>query len=210
VIRINLLPVRVSRKKIAGKNQLIFFGLALILALIGNFFWSASREGEMARREAQLKRTRDDIVQLERIIGEVKDIKAEQAALKEKLAILDKLKAARSGPVRMLDELATITPKKLELKKLEEKSGAVTFEGSAASIDDVSAFMSALRGSRYFSNVELKKTAAGTRKAFRVVDFTINATANYAPGVAQAPPAPGASPAPAAPPARPAAPPKPR
>ena len=34
MIRINLLPVRVSKKKIAGKNQLIFFGLALILALL--------------------------------------------------------------------------------------------------------------------------------------------------------------------------------
>ncbi|HEY6104854.1 MAG TPA: PilN domain-containing protein, partial [Anaeromyxobacteraceae bacterium] len=121
------------------------------------------------------------------IIGEVKNIKAQQAALKEKLEILERLKAARSGPVRMLDELATITPKRLELKKMEERAaGALQFEGSAGSIDDVSAFMSALKASRYFTAVELKKTTAATRKAFRIVDFTITASTSYAPAATAA------------------------
>jgi type IV pilus assembly protein PilN len=193
MIRINLLPVRVSKKKVAGKQQLLLFGLIALLGIIGNFLWSESRSSELKSRLARLKRTQDDIAQLERIIGEVKNIKAEQTELREKLAILDKLKAARSGPVRVLDELAIITPKRLEFKKLEEKGGAVTFEGAAASIDDVSAFMSALRGSRYFANVELRKTAATARGALRIVDFVITATANYVPPAGAALPA-GAGP----------------
>ena len=43
---------------------------------------------------------------------------------------------------------------------MEEKGGAVSFGGSALSIDDVSEFMSKLKQSKYFSNVELKKTTA--------------------------------------------------
>jgi type IV pilus assembly protein PilN len=107
--------------------------------------------------------------------------------------VLDKLRAGRQGPVRMLDELATIVPKKLWLKKMEEKGGAVTFEGTASNIDDVSAFMAALRRSPYFGAIELKKTAARSEKQLRLVDFTVNAVANYAPGLqvaAGAPPAP--------------------
>jgi type IV pilus assembly protein PilN len=192
MIRINLLPVRVSKKKEAGKQQLILFALVLVLGIIGNSFWSGSRASELSGLEAKLKRTREDITQLDRIIGEVKNIKAQQAALKEKLDVLEKLKAGRSGPVRMLDELATITPRKLWLKKLEDKAGVVTFDGAAASIDDISAFMTALKGSKYFSGVELKKTAAKMDDKLRVMDFQIIANVNYAPA---APPVVAAAPA---------------
>jgi type IV pilus assembly protein PilN len=196
MIHINLLPVRVSKRKVAGKQQLMLFALVAVLGIIFNLLWTQSRAGELKSRQNKLKRTQEEIATLERIIGEVKDIKEQQAALKAKLDVLDKLKAARSGPVRMLDELATITPKKVELRKMEEKGGTMTFEGSAASIDDVSAFMAALKASKYFTSVELKKTAAVTKNAFRIVDYTITAAVNYVPpavvAVAPKPAPPGA------------------
>lgn len=182
MIRINLLPVRVSKKKEAGKQQLVLFAVLLVGILVGNALWSKSRGDDLATREQKLRRTKDEIAQLERIIGEVKNIKTQQADLKDKLAVLDKLRAGRQGPVRMLDELATVAPKKLHIRKMEEKAGAVTFEGSAQTIDDVSVFMAALRRSPYFSGVELKKTTSRPEKQLKVVDFTITATANYTPG----------------------------
>ena len=54
----------------------------------------------------------------------MKNIKDAQQELQKKLDVLDKLKQGRSGPVRMLDELATVTPRQLWLTKLEEKAGA--------------------------------------------------------------------------------------
>ena len=189
MIRINLLPVRVSKKKVAGRQQILLLALIVVLAVVANWVWSSSRAADLAARESKLRRTKDEIAQLDRIIGEVKDIKAQQAALKEKLDILDKLKAGRSGPVRLLDQLAQVIPPRLELKKMDEKSGGVTFDGSAATIDDVSAFMTALKQTPYFSKVELKKTTAVTRGGMRIVDFTIVAQANYTPG-AVAPAAP--------------------
>ncbi len=182
MIRINLLPVRVSKKKVAGRQQLLLLLLVVVLAVIANWVWASSRAGDLAAREAKLKRTRDEIAQLDRIIGEVKDIKAQQAALKEKLDTLDKLKAGRSGPVKLLDQLAQIIPTRLEIRKMEEKGGSVTFDGSAASIDDVSQFMTALKGTPFFQRVELKKTVAVTRGGMRIVDFTVSAAANYTPG----------------------------
>jgi type IV pilus assembly protein PilN len=190
MIRINLLPVRVSKKKVAGRQQLLLIGLLVVLALIANWIWAASRAGELASREAKLRRTKEDIAQLEKVIGEVKNIKAQQAALKEKIDVLEKLKAGRSGPVRLLDQLAQVVPPRVEIRKMDEKGGLVTFEGSGATIDDVSAFMTALKGTPYFTNVELKKTAAISKGGFRLVDFTVVAKANYTPGAS--PPAPAA------------------
>lgn len=189
MIRINLLAVRVSKKKVAGRQQLLLLALIVVLAVIANWVWASSRAGDLATRESKVRRTKDEIAQLDRIIGEVKDIKAQQAALKEKLDILDKLKAGRSGPVKLLDQLAQIMPARLEIRKMDEKGGAIVFDGSGATIDDVSAFMTALQQTPYFSKVELKKTTAATRGGMRIVDFTITAQANYTPS-ASAPAAP--------------------
>ncbi len=193
MVRINLLPVRVSKKKEAGKQQLVLFAVVLAAGLAGNWLWSSSRAGDLKSREAKLARTREDIAQLERIIGEVKNIKEAQQELQKKLDVLDKLKQGRTGPVRMLDELATVTPRQLWLSKLEEKAGAVTLAGSAVSIDDVSEFMLKLKQSKYFSKVELKKTTAvkGGGRSERLVNFEITASAQYTPAAAEAAGAPG-------------------
>jgi type IV pilus assembly protein PilN len=191
MIRINLLPVRVSKKKEAGKQQLALFAVILLAGLVANFLWQSSRAADLKARQAKLARTRDDIAQLERIIGEVRNIKDQQLALQQKLDVLERLKAGRAGPVRMLDELATITPKQLWLSKMEQKGGAVVFTGTAPSIDDVSAFMTALKTSRHFGGVELKKTAATAAAAERLVTFEITAAAKGVTPPDGAPGAPG-------------------
>jgi type IV pilus assembly protein PilN len=188
MVRINLLPVRVSKKKEAGRQQLVLFAGILVVGLALNYLWASSREGDLKARQQKLKRTQDEIASLERVIGEVRNIKEQQEALKAKLDVLGKLKAGRSGPVRMLDELATVTPRQLWLTGMTEQKGAVNFTGLGASIDDVSAFMSALKNSRYFSGVELKKTVlsesgkTSSNPLERLVTFEITANVNYAPG----------------------------
>ena len=202
MVRINLLPVRISRKKAAGKQQLLLFAAVFVAGFVGNAVWAISRASDLEARQAKIKKTRDEIAQLDRIIGEVKNIKDQQAALREKLGILAQLKANRSGPVRVLDALATVTPKRLWFSKMEEKGGAITFHGSAATIDDVSEFMTALKGDSHFHTVELvKTTAAVTPKGLEYVDFVLTAGVTYGPKPAAtgAPAAPGAPGTPAAP-----------
>jgi type IV pilus assembly protein PilN len=193
MIRINLLPVRVSKKKAAGKQQLLLFLVLVMLGYVGNFVWAQARDADLKARQAKVAKTRDEIVQLDRIIGEVKNIKEQQAALREKLDVLAELKAGRSGPVRVLDALASLTPKRLWLSKLEEKGGGASITGSAATFDDVSAFMTALKSSPYFANVELAKTSSATATTARkvdLVDFSLTLQIVYAPRKAPAPAAP--------------------
>ncbi len=181
MIRINLLPVRVSKKKTVGKQQLLLFALLVVLGYSGNFLWAGSRASELQAREAKVKSLRDEIAQLDRIIGEVKNIKDQQAALREKLDILAQLKANRSGPVRVLDALASLTPKRLWLTKMEEKANVVSYAGAASTIDDVSEFMTALKQNPYFGGVELQKTTSKTERGMEIVEFTLTASLNYAP-----------------------------
>jgi len=182
MVRINLLPVRVSKKKEAGKQQLVLFALVLVAGIIANGFFHQHRARALAAVERDLKRTKDDIAALDKVIQDVDKIKAEQAMLEKKMETLEALRKGRTGPVRMLSELAENMPRRLWLKKMEEKSGKVVFVGSAASIEDVSEFIRKLRESKYFANVELKKIVEGKQPELRVVDFEISGVGKYTPG----------------------------
>lgn len=204
MVRINLLPVRVSKKKEAGKQQLVLFVLVLIAGIVGNVLWAQSRGSELKQKQGLLTKTKADVARLDQIIGEVTSLKAKQQELQQKLDALERLKKGRTGPVRMLDELAGITPKRLWLRKLEEKEGKLVIEGTASSNYDVSAFMEGLKGSPFFANVELKKVSSKPEGAYRVVDFSLSCLVRYAGGAeaaADAQPAPGKAPAPAGAPA---------
>jgi type IV pilus assembly protein PilN len=146
MIRINLLPVRHARKQEAGRNQLILLGLVLLGAVIANYYWYADRGGAYSKLAAQVSNVNREIADLDRIIGEVKNVEEDKKKLQEKLKVLDTLKRGRTGPVKMLDAMASAIPKNVWLRDLKETNGAMTLDGSALSNDDVAEFMKALTG----------------------------------------------------------------
>jgi type IV pilus assembly protein PilN len=176
MIRINLLPVRASKKREFGRQQLVFVALILILVGIGNWYWYNKVDGELSAMDQQISRTRSEIAQLEKTIGEVKSIKEDKKALEDKLKILDTLKKGRSGPVRVMDDLASIIPPKVWIMDYSETAGAVGIQGRASSYEDLSAFSKKLKESKHFSNVTIKNAR---QAADGTVDWNITCNADY-------------------------------
>src|ERR1700694_892608 len=123
MIKINLLPVRAAKKREFGRQQIVLFALMLILAGIGNWIWYSRVDSELSALDAQIARTKSEIAQLEKTIGEVKSIKEDKKALEDKLKILDTLKKGRLGPVKGMDELRTIIPQKVWVVEYAEAKG---------------------------------------------------------------------------------------
>ncbi|HCF60202.1 MAG TPA: pilus assembly protein PilN [Myxococcales bacterium] len=144
MIRINLLPIRAVKKQELGRKQLFLFALVLVGAAMGNYYWYDKKNEESERLVAQVAAVKKEIAELDRIIGEVKNIAKEKQSLEEKLKVLETLKRGRTGPVKMLDALATATPKNVWLRKFDEKAGALAIEGSAISNDDLAEYMKSL------------------------------------------------------------------
>lgn len=176
MIRINLLPMKAARKREFGKQQLVLFGLAVVIALLANFFWWQRVDGELTAINGRINSTRQDITQLEKTIGEVKSIKDEKKALEDKLKILDDLKKGRTGPVRMMDELSGLVPQKVWIEDFTEQAGAVSFKGSSVTYEDLSLFAKKLKGSKHFTDVVIRKAA---QKNDGVVVWEITCKANY-------------------------------
>jgi type IV pilus assembly protein PilN len=176
MIRINLLPVRAAKKREFGRQQIVLLALILILAGIGNYFWYSKVDGDLSALDSQIARTRSEIAQLEKTIGEVKSIKEDKKALEDKLKILDTLKKGRTGPVKVLDDLATIIPQKVWILDYTEAGGAVTLAGRASAYEDLSAFSKKLKESKHFNNVTIKNAR---QLADGTVEWNITCNADY-------------------------------
>ena len=176
MILINLLPVRAAKKREFGRQQLVLFVLLLVLAGIGNFFVYNRFESELHSLDKQIVTTRAEIAQLEKTIGEVKSIKEDKKALEDKLKILDTLKRGRTGPVKVLDELATIIPAKVWLAEFSEQNGGVAMNGQAASYEDLSTFSKKLKASTHFTNITIK---TARQRVDGTVDWVITCNTNY-------------------------------
>ncbi len=146
MIRINLLPVRAVKKREMGRQVLVLFAMVLLGAGVGNYFWYADRDAELKSHRQGVTTTKAKIAELEKIIGEVTNINTRKAEVEKKLAVLDSLRRGRNGPVRMMDALASATPKKLWVKTFTETESSVAIEGSAVSHDEVAEFMRGLNG----------------------------------------------------------------
>lgn len=160
MIRINLLPIRATKKRELGRQWLVLFALVAVGTAIGNYMWWSDAESELRAVRARNTRYQRDIQQLEKIIGEVKDIQDAKAEMQRKLTILRELKARRRGPARMLDELSSILPQRVTITNLVDGGDHLNMTGYGTSHDEVAGFMKKLKESPMFGEATLQSARA--------------------------------------------------
>ncbi len=180
MIRINLLQVKAEKKRQTGQQQLILFGLIILVevVILIILFGSISAAKKSLNRKVAYYNT--EIQKLDQIIGEVNQYKATKATLEAKLKVIEDLKKGRSGPIKVLDELAQKTPRKLWLTKFEEKGRSAVITGEASSDEDIAVFLADLERSQFFTQVRLKFTKSAEREGNQIKQFEIECVVNYA------------------------------
>lgn len=184
MIRINLLPVRATRRAEQGRLQLILGVVLLLGVFVGNYFWYSATDDSRMKVQKQVSALDQKIRDIERIIGEVKDIEKRQKELEKKLEVIEDLRKKRTGPVKMMGNLATLIPKEVWLSSMAEKAGGVTMQGQALSHEHLAIFISALQASSSFQNLRLVeanliKSPSGEGE---VVGFKLVGQADYSAG----------------------------
>lgn len=174
MIKINLLPVRAAQKKEKLRSQLVIFFLCILLVMIGCGALYAQKMTAISQTKeeiAQIKRQNDA---LKKKIGQVKDFEKKKNELEQKLEVLKSLKAGKSGPVHLLDELSSSLPDQLWLTKFKESGGGIELSGIADSENTVADFMKRLDGSPYYQNIELKVTEQTQIAGYKMQKFTLS------------------------------------
>lgn len=155
MIRINLLPVKAAQKKEKLKGQLFVALAAVVVTVVLCALAYMQLLNWVQEAKDSVEQKKNEIVQLNKTIGEVDAFKKRQADLQGKLDVLDKLDKSRRGPVMMLDELYKALPEKLWLESFKEGGGKVTIAGIATNEETVAVFMRNLDASNQFAQVAL-------------------------------------------------------
>jgi len=123
---------------------------------------------------------------------QVEGFKNKKSEIEQKLEVIHRLERSRSGPVHILDELASRTPERVWLTTLSATGGKIELEGMSLDNELVALFLRALDDSPYFANVELKATELKTVDALKLNTFRILAQLESPDAPASAQPAPPA------------------
>jgi type IV pilus assembly protein PilN len=174
MIRINLLPLRASRKKETIRQQISILALSLIGVLVVGLLLTGLLAAKISTATSQIETSENEIKALKAKIGAIDNIKKLQAEVKKKLDVLNQLRQEKSGPASRLAALSDAVPEKLWLTKYSESAGSVAVSGYALSEELIAVFMRNLQASGAFTNVELQVSeqsgsAGDTAKRFDIV-----------------------------------------
>jgi type IV pilus assembly protein PilN len=155
MIKINLLLARKEKKKVGMSKEIVVLILSvfLFLVLLVIVQWRIDKEKESTI--AQISNTKKEVIYYKSLIAEVDKAKVLQKTLQDKLNVINSLKKQKSSPSRVLDELSIDKPEKIQLESLKKEGGKLGIEGIALDDETVANFMTNLRKSKVFKNVDL-------------------------------------------------------
>lgn len=186
MIRINLLPTKVSKKKETLRQQMILGGVALAVEVAVCLVLYNRISGRVGQTQAKIRQANEELKRLQAIVGDAKVLEQKKADVDAKLKVIDQLEQGRLDPVHFLDEMAKAIPvdknpqaviqKKVTLSALRNKGGVVEIQGIAADEDGIATFMTNLSKSGRFQGVTLVSTQTKESGGFLLREFSLHAT----------------------------------
>ena len=155
MIKINLILARKEKKKVGMRKEFIILILSAVLLLVGLGLiqWMLGKEKEDTL--VQISNTKKDIAYYKSLTTEVEKKKEEQKMLQNRLNIIDSLRREKASPAKVLDELSIDKPEKIHLESVKKEGSKLGIEGIALDDETIANFMTNLRKSKLFKNVDL-------------------------------------------------------
>jgi type IV pilus assembly protein PilN len=182
MIKINLLDAggpAVKRSWLPTGQRSALIGLVLLLctgAGVGAWWWTLTRS--VADVQSRITKSEIDLERLKKAAKLVDRAMARKAELAEKIALIDRLRAAQRGPVNMLSTVNRSIPDGLWLMELNQRGNSVQLEGRATTLTSVTDFAERLQVSGIFDRpVEIVTTSMENVDEASVVRFALKAWA---------------------------------
>ena len=193
MIRINLLGrarPKAEREAVPleATLQIVFFFAALVLAGGVLYYHWHSMTRESVELQGHIQKQRGEKARLEQLKTQVDQFARQKAVLQQRIGVIEELQRNRTGGQELLDALANTVTRTdtLWLTSLSRQGDALTIQGSAGSINAVANFITQLKHSGYFGQIEIKESTQDS-KVTSVEMFNFTLTAQF--GLPQATPA---------------------
>jgi Tfp pilus assembly protein PilN len=178
MIRINLAPQRPRKRARAGValpsfNLGLAFGLIYLVALGGiGLYWMTLSSAE-TRLQAQVAQATTTLDGLKARVGQESKVKELLPELQKRVEAITELTRNQGRPVLLFDAFADMVPHDVWITGFEDKNGALKVLGSAFSPTAVSDFMTNLRRSGKFKDVDIMISKQELQKPPRLVTFEV-------------------------------------
>lgn len=201
MIRINLLGQ--ARPKAAKQSvplestvQLLFLLVAVALAVvvIGVTYYQQKRELDNTNKKILVLKSEKQ--SLQQIKQDVDRFQSEKAVLQQRIDVIETLQKNRTGAQELLQMVANTVVRvdALWLTSMKRDGNSLTINGEAGSIDSVANFLTEMKRSGYFDQVELKDAKENDIvPSVQTFEFSMSATIGGAAPSGSASPQPGAS-----------------
>ena len=173
MIRINLLPVRETRRAAGLRNQAIMLGVAVGLGALLCIAMHLSVGSRIATHRRVIAQKNSELASLDDTRKQVEKFEKERLEIEQKLNVIAELEKARSGPVRLMHELATRVPKRLWLTELNAKEGKLQLAGRSMDAEIVATFLTSLEESDLFHDVALEEATLKEEEGLKLSVFKI-------------------------------------
>jgi type IV pilus assembly protein PilN len=176
MIDINLLPVREAKRKADVRQLGMQFLLAFILAGAGIGFTHSHIVTRISSSEQRIRQMEADIKQFQPQLDQVAAFRKKKAALEKKIDVIDGLDRARTGPVRVMDELANNMPERVWLTNLATEGSSIKLKGEGLDNELVADMLKKLNDSPFFDKVDLQSSELGESKSgLKLFKFNVEA-----------------------------------
>jgi type IV pilus assembly protein PilN len=174
MIKINLLSARKEKKEGGIQKEILILILCIVLlgAGLGLLQWKMTNEKE--EKLAQITVTRNEIAYHKSLTTEVTKAKEAQKMLQDKLNVINALRKEKSGPARVLDELSLQKPERIHFESLRKDGLKMGIEGVALDDETIAGFMTNLRNSKLFRNVDLIVSEQIEQRKLKLKKFTLS------------------------------------
>jgi type IV pilus assembly protein PilN len=155
MIKINLLLARKEKKKAGLRKEYLVLIACVVLLIVGLGIIQYLLGKEKDDTLAKINDTKREIAYYKSLTTEVNKAKEEQKMLQNRLDIINALRKEKAGPAKVLDELSIDKPEKIQLESLKKEGSRLGIEGIAMDDETIANFMTNLRKSKLFKNVDL-------------------------------------------------------
>ena len=179
MIRINLAPPETRRRRRSFSVSLPSFNLGIVfvivyvvaLGAVGYYWWSLT--AEETRTAADVDRLTRELQSLKATLADGANVKGRLAEVKRRVDILEELTKGQGRSIALLDAFADTVPRDLWITSLEQKESVLKLSGTAFSTTAVSDFMSNLKASGKFKDVDIVVSRQALEKTPSLVTFEV-------------------------------------
>lgn len=153
-----------------GENAaLLMLVVALVIpVLIAGALWFKFDQ-DLKAKEAEVAEAQERVDQLQQVLEEVAEFERKRDELEQKIQVINDLKAAQRGPVRVMDSVSRALPELLWLDRMQMGPNQISISGRAFNFNAIANFVENLDEVPEFKEPELRDS---TRRG-DVFGFTV-------------------------------------